>query len=314
MEVLTRMAATQPKSSGSSNMTKTEAQRIRGMEGTLKDYQDEKLGIYKGQLDGMHVVYDNARAKRVELKALYEKRHKDVLRELGEMRASIDAHTQSLHQVLKQFSSDFEDNVVNVKASWRAQFGENLREIGDRNGALDSEEKRLDEAIEEERQECRRSIQEKTDELRHQISERSAKLQEQIKQRQKGNEDFLDKFRERFGELRAKLKEEAEAREARCSEERKKAKQRFQNLNEDQARKDAYARERLKGLQEALEYEQKERKTSQGTIVGNMMTFMEQFEANIVENQRKQRASQAHLNSKLGRGMPDKPSKDTVTS
>jgi len=283
------------------------------MENTLKDYQDEKLGIYKGQVDEMHVVFDKARQKRDELKALYEKRHQDVLRELADMRASIDSHTQSLHHVLKQFSSDFEQGVANGKAAWRAQFGENQREISERNGKLDAEEKRLDDALEEERQECRRSIQEKTDEIAHQISERSRLLQEQIKQRKKGNQDFLDKFNERFGELRGKLREESEARETRCSDERAKAKKKFQDLNEDQQRKDAYSRERLNELREALEYEQKERKQSQGTIVGNMMTFMEQFEANIADNQRKQRLSQAHLNSKLGAGMPP-GSKDPVAT
>lgn len=300
------MQATQPKSGANASMTKPEAQRIRKMEGTLKDYQDEKLGIYKDQVDEMHVVFDKARQKRDELKALYEKRHQDVLRELADMRSKIDAHTQSLHHALKQFSSDFEQGVATGKENWRKEFGDHQKEIGERNAALDAEETRLDNALEEERQECRRSIQEKTDELRHQISERSDLLQEQIKQRKKGNQDFLDKFNERFGELRAKLKEEAEAREKCCSEERAKAKKRFQNLNEDQQKKDNQSRERLKGLREALEYEQQERKHSQGTIVGNMMTFMEQFEANIADNQKKQRLSQAHLHSRLSGGLDSK--------
>jgi len=302
MEVLTRMTASQPKSSASTTLTKPEAQRIRKMENTLKDYQDEKLGIYGSQLDQMHVVYDKARQKREELKALYEKRHQDVLRQLAEMRVNIDAHTQSLHHALKQFSSDFEQGVANGKQQWRAQFGEHLKEINEKNSAIDASEKRIHDEIEEERQECRRSIQEKTDELRHQISERSDLLQEQIKQRKKGNDDFLDKFKERFGELKAKLKTESEARETRCSDERAKAKRKFLDLNEDQRRKDAKSIEILQGLRKDLEDEQRERKQSQGIIVGNMMTFMEQFEANIADNMRKQKMSQAQLSSRLGGG------------
>merc|ERR1719375_6188 len=106
----------------------------------------------------MHGTFDKARQKREDLKALYEKRHQDVLRELADMKASIDSHQRSMQNALKQFSSDFEQGVTNGKAQWRAQFGENQREIGERNGALDVEEKRLDDALEEERQECHRSI------------------------------------------------------------------------------------------------------------------------------------------------------------
>jgi len=305
------MTATQPKSSASTTLTKPEAQHIRRMEGTLKDYQDEKLGIYKGQIDGMSVCYDKARQKREELQKLYEKRHQDVLKEIIEMRATIDSHTQSLHHALKQFSSDFEQGVADGKSSWRTKFADEQRQIAERNNAIDREEKRLDDTLEEEKQECTRSINEQGGVIRHQISERSGLLQEQIKQRKRGNEEFLDKFQERFGELRAKLTEESESRESRATEERAKAKKRFHTLNEDQRRKDATSRQALIRLKEALEFQQEERKHAQGTIVGNMMTFMEEFEKNIVANQQKLRANQAHMHSKISGGRAGTGSKDT---
>merc|ERR1719321_1370754 len=210
------------------------------MEGNLKQYEDEKLGIYQGQVNELHVVLDKARAKREELQALYEKRHQDVLREISEMRGNVDSHTLSLMTALKQFSADFEQGVAQGKTSWRLQFVDHQREINARHTFIAAEQQRLHNAIEEERQECRQSIEEKGGVIRHQIAERSGLLQEQIKQRKKGNQDFLDKFNERFGELRTKLKEESEARELKCSEERAKAKRKFGDLNEDQKKKDAY--------------------------------------------------------------------------
>lgn len=280
---------------GGAVLTKTEAQKIRKMESALKDYQDEKLGVYGGQVGEMHVVFDKARQKREELKALYEKRHQTVLHELADMRQAIDANTQALHHRLKKFSLDFEDGVAQGKAEWRSQFGQDQDEIGRHNSNLDKTMTRLREALDEEREECRRSIQQKSDEIRLQISERSALLQIQIEQRKAGNEAFLDRFNEKFGELRQRLREEAEDRERRCSEERLKAKKRFAQLNEDQSRKDAEIRQRLQDEKNNLEYERKERTTSQGIIVSNMMNFMEQFEANIAENHRKQAESQKHL-------------------
>merc|ERR1719379_1972870 len=89
--------------------------------------------------------------------------------------------------------------------------------------------------------------------------------------------------------------EEAEARERRCSEERLKAKKRYTELNEDQKRKEVFAKERLEELKVTLDYQRKERIVAQETIVGNMTEFMGQLEANIADNVEKQREASAHL-------------------
>lgn len=276
-------------------LSKQDVQKLRRVEAALQDYQDEKQEIFKDRIEEMHICYDQARRKREELKALYEKRHQDVLRELSDMRVHADHHFRALIEKLKKYSERFEERVAIQTAEFIEACTRQHLELDKRNQVYEQDLFRLDGELAVEREECTTSLLKHRDELKKKIGEQGVRLQEMIVERKQGNQDFVERFREKFAEIKQRMAEEAEAREKKMTEERKVVKKRYVELNEDQKRKEVITKEKLEQLRQQLEFQREERTSAQGTIVGNMTEFMGQLEANIADNVAKQREASRHL-------------------
>jgi len=276
-------------------LTKPEVKELRRRELGLQPYQDEKRGICEWRIDQMHECYDAARRKREELKILYEKRHQDVLRAIGEIRAEIVEHIKKFMAQISEYDQRFLMQLEKNRAEWKFKCAGEHDLLVKRNKAFSLVQDDLREQLEVEARECTQTLLQKRAELDVTIAKQAKWLQEQIKERKQGEVEWSAAFRERFAELKERLAEEAEARRVRCDEEKNKAKKLFRELSEKQQKADLKAKVGFEEIQAALEFEQDERAQSQEIVVENMQGFFEQIEANVGISVANQRASQKRL-------------------
>jgi hypothetical protein len=272
-------------------------QEVARKQANLGAYEDEKLGIYHQQLHDMGHVFDQARQVRAGLQAVYAERNQMILDTLADMRADTDARTKAHNDRLKEYSTEFDENISKGNKGLLSQLKTDLVAAGRRYSAANKEIGRLDESIQQEIKDCQEHTIAEVKPIAARLKEHADNLDAQIVERHEMHDEYCSALSEHFRVLRERLQVEAKARHEQNVAVRKKAEEDYAAMNSIRDAEDASLRAKLADLREQLKVQNKDREAAQCSVVNDMMHYMDQFEQAIGEMNRAQAETTAKMDT-----------------
>lgn len=276
-------------------LTKPESKRIAHAEDSLRPFEDQKMAIYQQQLEEMSLAFAKSREVRSGLSEEYDNRNKQVMDKLQFMKARTDKEARQHLDMLKAFSDEFDETASAAKKKWRQQFILDQAAHETSSTALGDVITNLNAAIAQEHEDCIAHASAETGPIIEALERHRSYLAQQIAEREAQNFTFESTLREQFARLRRRRAEEILARKEQYAAGSAEAAKRFQLLSEHLQSQEEVAAREIEKLRQLLAHERKETLASEELIVGNMMNFMAEFEANNAETNARQETLKAHL-------------------
>lgn len=278
-------------------LTKPLGQEIWRRQANLGAYEDEKLGLYQQGLNGMEDVFEQARQVRFGLQAVYAERNQHVRDLLADLRADTDARTKVHNDRLKEYASEFDENLSKGNKSLLSNLKHDLVAIGRRYSASTKEISRLDDSIQQEVKDCQEHVNAETAPIIKRLQEHNEDLEAQIVERHEHHDEYLVALREHFKVLRAKHEVEVEARKAQFVAVHQQAEEEYAAMNVVRDIEDKSLREKFAENRKQLKVQNVDREAAQVSIVKDMMHYMDQFEIAIGEMNAAQANTQAQMDT-----------------
>lgn len=278
-------------------LMKPHGQKLQERQQKLGPFEDEKLGVYHGQLDQMENVFEQARQVRTGLQKMYAERNQQILDSLAQIRSDTDARTREHNERLKEYSKEFDANLSQGNKDLIAQLKTDLVAVGKRYTAAKNRIPRLDEMIKKEAEECQENAVRETAAIAKRLQEHSDNLEEQKVERKEQHESYCAALVEHFRVIREKLQEETKARKEQFVVINEKAVEEYAAMNVVRDVEDVAIKQKLEVLRKALQEQNVDRVEAQKSVAKDMMHYMAQFEQAIKDMNKAQEETTKQLNT-----------------
>jgi len=278
-------------------LMKPHGQKLQEKQQKLGPFEDEKLGVYHGQLDQMENVFEQARQVRFGLQKMYAERNQQILDSLAQIRSDTDARTREHNEHLKEYSKEFDDNLSQGNKDLLAQLKTDLVAVGKRYTAAKNRIPRLDEMIKKEAIECEENAVRETAAIAKRLQEHSDNLVEQQCERREQHDSYCAALAEHFKVIREKLQEETKARKEQFEVIKRTSVEEYAAMNVVRDVEDVAIREKLVELKKALQEQNVDRVVAQKSVAKDMLHYMAQFEQAIQDMNKAQQETTAQLNT-----------------
>jgi hypothetical protein len=262
-------------------LTKPLAQTVWKKQANMGAYEDEKLGIYKNQLDDMGAVFEQARKVRAGLQAVYAERNQQILDDLAEIREDVDAKSKVLIDRLKEYAVEFEEKLGKGNKALLTQLKHDLLQAGKRYSAINKDIFRLDELIQQEVKDCQEHTTAEIKPIIARLQEHSDNLDAQMAERRVHQDEYCTTLADHFKGLREKLQVETEARKEQFVVINTQVEEHYTAINTVRDMEDVSLRERCADLREKLKAQNVDREKAQVGVCKDMLHYMDQFETAI---------------------------------
>lgn len=272
-------------------MIKPDVQRLSHSEAKLKAYQDEKLEIYHSQMHDMHNVFEKARGLRSGLQELYELWNKEILDRLSEIRGDTDRRSTALNQRLRDFSKEYEADLIKRRKAWRKKFIADFAGLDKHSVEIDEVTDKIREDIAKEHDESLAQTEAETGPILEKLEEHRQNLAKQVEERGQMEAAFRKELANHFFMLKDRIGVEKAARTSQCAKDRVCLEQKFAALDARFKEVHENLKKSHQEVREAIEQEQKENADAQEHVVHNTMHFITEFEAATKASTERQEAA-----------------------
>lgn len=278
-------------------LMKPQGQKLQERQQKLGPFEDEKLGVYHGQLDQMENVFEQARKVRTGLQQMYAERNQQILDSLAKIRSDTDARCREHNEHLKEYSNEFDEKLSQGNKELIAQLKTDLVAVSKRYTAAKNRIPKLDEMIKQEAIECQENAVRETAAIAARLQEHSDNLEEQKVERVQQHDSYCAAVVEHFRVIREKLQEETVVRKEQFKVIKEKAVEEYAAMNVDRDVEDVAIKEKLEELRKALQEQNVDRIAAQKSVAKDMLHYMAQFEQAIKDMNRAQEETTKQLNT-----------------